>query len=61
MASRDSNFRIAERAIGVILLATSIVIANAIFDPNWVGKIAIPVIWVVLVVGCIAAGRRGRR
>jgi hypothetical protein len=59
VASRDSNFRIAERAIGVILLATSIVIA--IFDPNWVGKIAIPVIWVVLVVGCIAAGRRGRR
>ena len=46
MASRDSYFRTGERAIDVILLAAIVVIA--IFDPGWVGKIAIPVIWVVL-------------
>ena len=59
MASRGSRLWIAERAIDVILLVALIVIA--IFDSGEVGKIAIPIICVLLIVGWIGAWRRRRR
>ena len=59
MASGGSRLWIAERAIDVILLGALIVIA--IFDPGEVGKIALPVICVLLIIGWIAAWQRRRK
>ena len=59
MPARGPRLWVAERAIDGILVGTMIVIA--IFDPRGIGKIAIPVIAVMLIIGWVAAWRRRRR
>jgi VanZ family protein len=56
MSSRDSQLRLAEHLITVILLGTLLVIMT--FNPGRVGKIAIPVTVALLITCWISAWHR---